>query len=1580
MLKLNIQYFAETSNDIGIRITLDPSTFNTNLAKLRKQITAFQTNINSIKLDDKFSESLAKVSKVLDNSESQLDLYTKALKEVHRQMSAVEKAHEDGEISTAEYEKQMTSLIVTQESYKKHISNVKKEVEKFKDIQESAALTGKTFDKRLGEIDSSLLKIDKSFNRSVSHLTNWEETTEGLNNKIGSLNKSLTQHNKRLTTLTDEYDRVNLKGKVSKEVKDKLIQEINKEYQAIAKTKSELKKYSKELDDNERKSKELKNTIDGLVKSLEKEVDENGRNSKKAKELRTQISKNATEYNKLQKEIEETKDAQEKTNKGWTIGKQILADMTRSAIYGAINGFKNLTKAVFDSSIGFESAFAGIRKTVDATENELKELEGEILNLSKRVPSTAEELSRVGEIAGQLGIETENIADFVEVITGMSVAFEGVNADEAAMSLAKFANITKMSQTDYEKLGSVITELGNNYAATEGDIIEMATRIAATGEVVGLSEADIMGLSTAISSVGVEAEAGGTAISKLLKQMNTTSQGYASANKMISRTGFSLRELELMASNNSTGFKKLTDSLGLTQKELKNSMTISRKYENFAKTAGVSTEQLSAIMKDDAVKAMAMFIDGLNDTERNGKNAVEILNDMGLTEVRLSNTILALAGSEQELVDVVGTANKAWKDGTALQKEVDKRYATTESRIQMLKNSFTALSITLFSTFKDSFIGAVSSIQSEMEGLNKDLTGNDSLKTKLAEAGKAIGNVVAILFKALRQMLPSLLEFVVELAKLGGRVIPIVVKALVGFLKPLTKVATWLAKNEKVLLGFITALVTYKTIMPLLTKGTKAYTLVSNLFRIATGKATVAQLGLNASMLANPIGLVVAALAGLVVGLIAFSKQGKKATHVSSEITKQTNEELEATNELVEAQEELADARNESIENALLEEERLQDLSNELKLITDENGKVKKGYEERAKVITNELSEALGIEIKATDGIIQNYKDIQKEIDKLIEKKKALAILEAQEDEYNAAQKYFNDDNAKQEYAKAETDYKNAEKLYNQTKTNLERVKEIAKSYARTHVVTDEERAELDAMGYNKGNFTAGGLSKFAKDLESRLSTDDDDDNDTIYENYLKEKETYEKQKAIRDKHLINTVTYQQNLKAIQEGRYEDVTWESLRNILDVTESTQEQIDLVNNKLKTNMTDITDYTKRYKTATGSAKKEIANIILDQLGGLQEARDALKEQYDKSTGQDRVALGKALANIDNQIKAYTNGSEEIKEILAGQVDEYIKTVNKKFAINKELTGEQYRLLWNKIQEETANGTKITQEKLNEWTNSVANLITPDSIEKVKGSTKGLFDAVYNETVIGKDLTAEQYNQLMQKIQQAILDGTPLTLQQIQEMVNGMQKTLTSEDNKTKLEEAGKIDVKQIIKGLLKGTYDENGTNGGAKAGNNILQGLLGTLDVNKPSGMLSKVLSGAVSVGKAIIGSINKGTDSHSPSKAAIKAMDNVFNGLSKGIDKDEDELLNKVQSLGEKLTGTLQDSLGQVRANVAGSVDLGGQVHANGTTNSGTTNNNSKVVNWTQNYTQSKPMSRYDMYIENKRVKNQILQEMNAQS
>lgn len=173
------------------------------------------------------------------------------------------------------------------------------------------------------------------------------------------------------------------------------------------------------------------------------------------------------------------------------------------------------------SAVEFESAFAGVEKTVDGTTEQMNTLRDGIRQMAKEIPASTTEISGVAEAAGQLGIQTDDILSFTRVMIDLGNS-TNLSATEAASSLAKFANVTKMSSKDYDKLGSTIVALGNNFATTEKDIVEMATRLAATGELAGLSEPQILALSTAMSSVGIEAEAGGSAMSKLLKKIQVS--------------------------------------------------------------------------------------------------------------------------------------------------------------------------------------------------------------------------------------------------------------------------------------------------------------------------------------------------------------------------------------------------------------------------------------------------------------------------------------------------------------------------------------------------------------------------------------------------------------------------------------------------------------------------------------------------------------------------------------------------------------------------------------------------------------------------------------------------------------------------------------------------------------------------------------------------------------------------------------------------------------------------------------------------------------------------------------------------
>lgn len=343
-------------------------------------------------------------------------------------------------------------------------------------------------------------------------------------------------------------------------------------------------------------------------------------------------------------------------------------------------------KECINSAMKFESAVIGVYKTVDASPYKMAQITQGIRELSTEIPATAEDIAGVAEAAGQLGISSENILDFTRVMIDLGEA-TNLSADDAASALAKFANITKMDPGDYDRLGSTIVALGNNFATTESDIVNMMTRLASTGAVVGLSEAEMAALATALSSVGIEAEAGGTAISTLLKEFEKASMSGSKSVEILSGTGKTLRELERMADSNSGAFKALAQSLGYTSSEFRNMLSEAQSLEKFADIAGMTADAFASMWDSAPLEAMNAFISGLGELSENGGDALGVLEELGLTDVRLSNAILALASSNDILGNTLETANDAWRENNALTEEAEKRNKALESQLQILENS-----------------------------------------------------------------------------------------------------------------------------------------------------------------------------------------------------------------------------------------------------------------------------------------------------------------------------------------------------------------------------------------------------------------------------------------------------------------------------------------------------------------------------------------------------------------------------------------------------------------------------------------------------------------------------------------------------------------------------------------------------------------------------------------------------------------------------------------------------------------------------------------------------------------------------
>ncbi|HFI0587237.1 TPA: phage tail tape measure protein [Streptococcus suis] len=368
------------------------------------------------------------------------------------------------------------------------------------------------------------------------------------------------------------------------------------------------------------------------------------------------------------------------------VGKALTAGLTVPIMAGAGYAVK--------AAVQYESAFAGVKKTVDETATtSYEKLSKNIRQLSKELPASAVEIANVAEIAGQLGIRADNITDFTKVMIDLGES-TNMSATIAAESLAKFANITKLAPENYGRLGASIVELGNNFATTEADITAMASRLAGAGAQIGLSQADIVGLSAALSSVGIEAEMGGSAFSKMMVKMQlAVTSGSKGMDELTAKTGVSRREFELMLANSPKDFKKLADSIGMTSTEMSNIVKASANLEDFARISGMTADEFVQKFEKDAVGAIGAFINGLGNAEESGESAIEMLNEMGFSEVRLRDSLLRAGNAQDLFTKAVNMSSKAWSENSALTKEANKRYETTESKLKMLRNEVTDVAI-----------------------------------------------------------------------------------------------------------------------------------------------------------------------------------------------------------------------------------------------------------------------------------------------------------------------------------------------------------------------------------------------------------------------------------------------------------------------------------------------------------------------------------------------------------------------------------------------------------------------------------------------------------------------------------------------------------------------------------------------------------------------------------------------------------------------------------------------------------------------------------------------------------------------
>lgn len=840
---------------------------------------------------------------------------------------------------------------------------------------------------------------------------------------------------------------------------------------------------------------------------LEETTAKYGEHSTEADKVRVKIAQNEAEQAKLKAQLEAVSRQLQIQTSEWTqFGQKCETAGQKLKTIGdelAKVGQKMTTRvtlpiaaagtAAANAAIDFESAFAGVAKTVDATDEELAQISDDIRQMAKDIPATTTEIAAVAEAAGQLGIATEDVMDFTRVMIDLGNS-TNLSATEAASALAKFSNITGMAASDYDRLGSTIVALGNNFATTEADLVSMATRLAGAGSMAGLAETDILALATAMSSVGIEAEAGGTAMSQT---MNAIEKAVASG---------------------------------------------SDKVEQFARIAGMSADEFAKTWNEKPIDAITSFITGLGELDEQGESATLVLDELGLSGLRQSDMLKRLAKASGILTDAVEMSSDAWEDNSALANEAGKRYETMASKMKVMKNNIKDVGITLGNILMPYIEKAVAKIQKLTEWFSALDEKQQSQIIKMVALAAAIGPVLTIVGK-LSSGIGSVVSVVGKVSKAIG--------ALSG---------------------------------------------------------TVGGLGAIFSALGGPVGIAVAALGALAVAVIACSDSYTGLDRTLKDAEKSWKKVTKAKEDAFsKGEQEITD---------------IQTLKLELDSIVDANGRVKKGYEERAAYIAGELSRATGTEISLVDGVIESYDELSAAIDDYISKRRAEIALEAGADAYAAAIQGRKD--LEQAYVdsyeamlKAQDDYNSATEgrdkatagvllqqatdLYEGIKSQYEEYGEEIKSY------------EADLTAFRNGEYdkVAAGLSGLLVSMEQFTAMSKE-----------------EQQKQIKD----TEDAYNEKVRLYQ---------------LTGDETTKIQADALAQQLK-------DEKRFYGDREREQSSADRNYENEQVKTNSTVEGENKRHYAKAESDETTHLNKMVTNISNQRGPARSATQEVTGAVSGEL--------------------------------------------------------------------------------------------------------------------------------------------------------------------------------------------------------------------------------------------------------------------------------------------------------------------------------------
>lgn len=445
--------------------------------------------------------------------------------------------------------------------------------------------------------------------------------------QISQSTKALQSEMKALTSSFDDNGKTVSQLKAQKETLQKIIDSEN----------DKLYHQQKMLDDVNKAASDVKVTDEKWAKAQQQVATDVNNTTARINELNREMDR-LKEQNGLTLFVDAWKEASNKTGEAI---KEIGGAMTKYLTVPIVAGMGASVKVATD----FESAFTGVKKTVDEIADDngnivysYEQLRKELSKIPLETASTYEDVMAVAEAAGQLGIKADDVSEFTRQIIMLGDS-TNISAQDGAVSIAQFLNIVGEAPTTVGQFGSALVELGNNTATDEASILALATRLASAGHLVGLTTPEILGLSAAMSSVGLTAEAGGTAMSTTMK--------------MISKA-----------------VAEGSDDLAL-----------------YGEITGKTAEEFAESWRNNPIEAIQDFLKGMANLDGGSEELILMLDELGFAGIRQSDTLQRLALDYDGVTEAVEMATAAYDENTALSEEAEKRYEDFASQLSQFKES-----------------------------------------------------------------------------------------------------------------------------------------------------------------------------------------------------------------------------------------------------------------------------------------------------------------------------------------------------------------------------------------------------------------------------------------------------------------------------------------------------------------------------------------------------------------------------------------------------------------------------------------------------------------------------------------------------------------------------------------------------------------------------------------------------------------------------------------------------------------------------------------------------------------------------